>query len=187
MEEASKRSLFRELYQLDDEEIQEEDSSNADAFLIGCRPIALKTTDVAGASHRKSKHSKKSFQGTVSTSLSKSQTPILSRANPLKNSSFSPASSSPIILRKSKEAKMPDASRTATKLAKSDKKRKREQPLEMKPLSRQHFRGLSFCVFMRPCVNMILQLTFSSLRTQRVSDVFDFVLPGFSLRNTYRI
>ena len=161
MEKAAKRTLFQELYQLDeDDELQEEDSSNADQFLRRSRPKTLKT-NIRAASHQVNAGLKQPRQRIDPAPSSKSKTTPLRQISPLTSTSTPSVSSlsttdRPKSSTKSEANKGPATTSIAATMTKSDKKRKKEQPLQMKPLSRQLFRGLSFCVFLRSRIDTLL-------------------------------
>ena len=141
MEEEEKEALFDELYQLDNED-SEEDQSNASVILRHSR-LPLPRSDVwARAPRNRAIHCfrpEQSLLRTVSAPL----------ADTAEKSSFSSITSSrpseqvivdtPIIVKKSA------AMTTQKEASKTTGKRKRGQSLELKPESQQIFIGLAFC------------------------------------------
>ena len=144
MEKETKETLFRELYQLDQEDTGEEDQSGVYEILRESR-IKLSPSDVSARIPRDnivhSLRPENSFLRTSTLSLHKS--------SPIKRSSFSSTVSlesleqviidTPIMAKKI-------ANMTAQKeTSKATGKRKRGQSVELKPESQQIFNGLAFC------------------------------------------
>ena len=151
MEKEAKETLFRELYQLDEDSSQE-DQSNASVILRASRlaPLGL---DVSVRTERdNSVHSSRcepSLLRTVSEPLPQPSVPKSRQADVAEKRSFTSTASSklseqiildtPIMTKKTPRV-------TAWKDArKAIGKRKRDQPIELKPESQQIFKGLGFC------------------------------------------
>ena len=152
MEKEAKEALFRELYQLDEEDSAEEDRSDASVILRESR-LALSASDLSARTSRNSViHSSRPEQSllrTVSAPLPQLSASSLRQANVVGKSPLSStASSNPseqVVIDTPIMAKR-IASVTARKEAsKAIGKRKRGQSLELKPESQQIFNGLAFC------------------------------------------
>ena len=152
MEKEAKEALFRELYQLDEEDSAEEDRSGASVILRESR-LALAASDLPARTPRNgvihSSRPEQSLLRTVSAPLPQLLTSSLRQANVVGKSPLSSTASSnpseqavidtPIMAKKI-------ASVTARKeTSKAIGKRKRGQSLELKPESQQIFNGLAFC------------------------------------------
>ena len=152
MEKEAKEALFHELYQLDEESSGEEDRSDASVILRQSRHPLLASDISASIPRNRVIHSsnlEQSLFRTVSAPSPQLSASSPRRANVVEKSTFSSTTSSkfseqvifetPITAKKT-------ANMTAQKVAsKATGKRKRGQPLELKPESQQIFNGLAFC------------------------------------------
>ena len=142
MEEKAKETLFGELYQLDVEDSEEEDSSNASLILKKSK-LSKSTTPAGAVASQQCSSRSDHPQGKVRTTF-------CNRPNPLENVSFSCITSP--IPEKHNECKVSggivelNISRSTKSMARISGKRKREKSLEIKPEPLQIFKGLSFCM-----------------------------------------
>ena len=151
MEKEAKEALFRELYQLD-EDSSEEDQSNASVILRESRLASLGSDVSASIRRDKAIHSsrrERSLLRTVSAPLPQPSASNPRQAEVVEKHSFTSTASSklseqvildtPIMTKK-------NTSMTAQKGAsKAIGKRKRGQSIELKPESQQIFKDLGFC------------------------------------------
>ena len=151
MEKEAKETLFRELYQLDEDSSQE-DQSNASVILRESRLASLGSDISVRTERDNSVHSSRrepSLLRTVSAPLPQPSAPKPRQADVAEKRSFTSTASSklseqvildtPIMTKK-----IPNV--TAWKDApKAIGKRKRDQSIELKPESQQIFKGLGFC------------------------------------------
>ena len=151
MEKEAKEAFFRELYQLD-EDSDEEDQSNASVILRESRLASLGSHVSASIGRDKAIHSSRREQSLLRTVSAPLPQPIASKprqADVVEKRSFSSTVSlksseqvildTPIMMKK-------NTSMTAQKGAsKATGKRKRGQSIELKPESQQIFKGLGFC------------------------------------------
>ena len=151
MEKEAKEAFFRELYQLD-EDSSEEDQSNASVILRESRLAPLGSDISASIGRDKAIHSLRREPSLLSTVSAPLPQPSASESRQAhvaeKRSPTSVASSklseqvildTPIMIKK-------NASMVAQKGAsKAIGKRKRGQSIELKPESQQIFKGLGFC------------------------------------------
>lgn len=151
MEKEAKEAFFRELYQLDEDSSQE-DQSNASVILRESRLAPLDSNASARTERDKAIHSSRrepSLLRTVSVPLPQLSASKHHQADVTEKRSFTSTGSSKLseqvildtpIMRK----KIPSVA--ARKDApKAIGKRKRDQSIELKPESQQIFKGLGFC------------------------------------------
>ena len=152
MEKEAKEALFRELYQLDEEDSAEEDRSGASVILRESR-LALSASEISAKTPRNSaihcSRSEQSLLRTVSAPLPQLSAPSLRQANVAGKSPLSStASSNPseqVIIDTPTMAKRVASVNAQKGASKAIGKRKRGQSLELKPESQQIFNGLAFC------------------------------------------
>lgn len=152
MEEKEKETLFKELYQLDEEDSGEEDQGNIALILRQSKPIPSQSDILARTPKNRVIHSPRSEQSLLRTVSAPLPQPLASshrENNVVGRSSFPSTTSSkaskqviidtPIMAKKI-------ASMTAQKGgSKSTGKRKRDRSLELKPQSQRIFDRLAFC------------------------------------------
>ena len=161
MEKEAKEALFRELYQLD-EDSSEEDQSNASVILRESRLASLGSDVTASIGRDKAIHSsrrERSLLRTVSAPLPQPSASNPHQAEVVEKRSFTSTACSklseqvildtPIMTKK-------NTSMTARKEPpKAIGKRKRDQSIELKPESQQIFKGLGFCRLVYETCNMM--------------------------------
>ncbi len=150
MEEKAKKTMFRELYELDDEESEEEDSSNASLILKRCKITPSSPRVETGTSRdrvNRSPRSIPSFKHAVSAPLLSLLTTPASQGCPNASQSF-PSTlhfETPMQQAVDTSNSVTKPGHTRTTLTPNNGKRKRGRSLEPKPASQQIFKGLSFC------------------------------------------
>jgi len=151
MEKEAKETLFRDLYQLDEEESEVEDSSNAVLTLKNSRTPPSTSLIQTRAPHDKPNHSTRptlSLQHMVSAPLPLNQLTTLAglgRPNVSRSFQSTMCPISPIRQVLDTSNSVSKAGVKGTSLIPRTGKRKRGRSLEPKPESQQIFLGLSFC------------------------------------------
>ena len=154
MEKAAKEKLFLELHQLDDEESETEDSSNANLILSRSKPLEPSVRLESGRIQPASSISTcldRPIGCTVSAPRSKQPTAPGKQAGNIPRSigvsaNINPASHQHQEVRDLGRVRKAIPTTDPKSMTKSSGKRKRGESLEMKPEAQQIFKGLSFCV-----------------------------------------
>ena len=147
MEEKAKEAFFEELYQLDHDS-SEEDQSNASVILRESKFTASSSskelTPINRVIHSSRQHS---LSRTVSAPLPQASNPSQSklRVNSSFSSTVSPKPSTQVIIDTPIIVKKAANMSAQKEVSKMIRKRKRGQSLELKPESQQIFSGLAFC------------------------------------------
>lgn len=172
MEEEAKKTLFRELYQLDDEESEVEDSSNATLILKTSKVFPSISRVKAGTPQDRLHHPSRPnppLKHAVSAPLLHSPlTTLADRGRPTASQSFpSPlCSMSPKQQAIDPSNDVDRAGTTKTALIAKNGKRKRGRSPGPISASLQIFMGLSFCKLFTQKRDIIQTLTIHSLPSQ---------------------
>ena len=149
MEKEEKEALFRDLYRLDEDSSQE-DQSNASVILRESRLAPLGSDVSARIERDKAIHSssrEQSLLRTVSAPLPQPSASKPCQADLVKKRSVTASSktSEQVILDTPVMTKKKTSMTAQKDVPKAIGKRKRDQSVEMKPESQQIFKGLGFC------------------------------------------
>jgi len=174
MEEEAKKIFFRELYHLDDEDSEDEDSGNAILFLKSSKASPSTARVEAGTPQDRFNHCSRPnppLKHIVSEPLllSSPLTTLASQGRPTASQSF-PSSlipTSPMQQAIDHSNGVDKAGQTRIALMPKHGKRKRGRSLEPRPASLQIFLGLSFCKLITRKLDVIPRLKMCSLPSQR--------------------
>ena len=142
MEKAAKEKFTQELYQLDDDS-DEEELSHA-SLVLNTSILSDANTTIAQYSEQEVAPS--SMSRTMSDPLPKARSTPQDCNKPQSGLLFSSVIPSSVTEHFVLEERPPGSYKSEA-MTKSNGKRKRSPPLEMKPEAQQLFKGLSFCLF----------------------------------------